>query len=97
VAKRAYSLDDASLAYELIRRSRTDVAEISGNTGYKIRNVEKVKRHLFLNTHLLDRYVGQGFAPDRARFDPDMAIARAWHRLRPETRRRMTWPCCDMR
>jgi hypothetical protein len=74
-------VDRAEGAYEAIRRSSRDVELIARHTGYKASNIRKVKDHLFFNAHLLDRYTAYGHPPIRARFDPDEAIAAAWHRL----------------
>lgn len=71
----------AADAYATIRASRSDVAAIARATGYKAANIEKVKRHLFLDAHWLDRYVHLGVPAVRARFDPDPEIAAAWTRL----------------
>lgn len=76
-----YFSGTADEAYEAIRASNTDVADISKNTGIKIENVQKVKDHLFYEEHLLDRYVEYGIPAQRARFDSDMGIANAWKRL----------------
>jgi hypothetical protein len=72
---------DPELAYDLIRASVTDVARIAANTGFKIRQIEAVKRHLFINVHLLDRYVSLGVPPEKRRFDADRRISDAWVRL----------------
>ena len=40
-----------------------------------------MKRHLFHDEHLLDRYVVQGVPVVRGRFDADLALAKAWLRL----------------
>ena len=76
-----YFSGTADEAYEAIRASNTDVADISKNTGIKIENVQKVKDHLFYEEHLLDSYVEYGIPAQRARFDSDMGIANAWKRL----------------
>jgi hypothetical protein len=68
--------------YEAIRRNTTDVEEIARNTGLKPENIAKVKRHLFEEAHLLDRYVDYGIPAEMKRFDSDIGIAQAWERLR---------------
>ena len=71
--------------YESIRRSRSDVAAIARATGCKERSIRKVKEHLFLHHHMLDRYVAQGFPAVTARFDSDPDVAGAWRRLESGT------------
>jgi hypothetical protein len=73
--------DPLDLAYERIRLSRTDVRAIARATGYKVQNIRKIKQHLFVKRHLLDRYVEQGIPAQHARFDPYLPIAEAWDRL----------------
>ncbi len=72
---------DASAAYDAIRASTSDVADIAKNTGLKASNIQKIKQHLFEDLHLLDRYAKQGIPGEMARFDADEAIAAAWQRL----------------
>jgi len=71
----------ADEAYESIRSSTSDVDDIARNTGLKPENIQKVKDHLFLNEHTLDRYVDLGIPAEKARFDSDIKIAESWHRL----------------
>lgn len=71
--------DAADKAYDAIRASRTDVADIAARTGYKPKNIQKVKDHLFVDEHVLDRYRGDERI---GRFDSDIEIAKAWERLR---------------
>lgn len=75
----------ADAAYDAIRQSSGDVARISGNTGLKSWNVQKVKDHLFYEEHLLDRYTEYGIPAAMRRFDSDLAIATAWRRLEAGT------------
>ena len=75
----------ADEAYDTIRASKTDVVDIARNTGIKPENIEKVKNHLFINEHILDRYVDLGIPADRARFDSDIKIAESWKRLETGT------------
>lgn len=72
------SADDA---YNDIRASHKDVDAIAKNTGIKHDNIQKVKDHIFFNTHLLDRYVQYGIPAEYARFDSDINIAEAWKRM----------------
>ena len=46
--------------YESIRDSKTDVDAIAKNTGYKSKNIQKCKNHLFYDIHRLDRYESLG-------------------------------------
>src|SRR5437870_1038585 len=71
----------AERSYELIRESKSDVAVIARNIGYTNESINKIKAHLFLDRHLLDRYVQQGVPVTFARFDADSEIAEAWQRL----------------
>ena len=75
-------LGAADEAYNAIRASTTDVAEIARSTGLKAENIQKVKDHLFNQQHLLDRYVKQGVPAELRRFHSDIGIAQAWERLR---------------
>ncbi|WP_246401428.1 hemagglutinin repeat-containing protein [Rhizobium hidalgonense] len=75
----------ADEAYEAIRENATDVGDIARNTGLKAENIQKVKDHLFLDEHTLDRYVDLGIPAERARFDSDIKIAESWHRLQVGT------------
>ena len=68
--------------YEEIRRDEDDVEEIARRVGWKPRSIAKVKRHLFIEEHLLDRYVMLGVPATLTRFDADAAIADAWARLK---------------
>lgn len=54
---------------------------IARNTRIKPGNIEKVKKHLFYDEHLLDRYTELGVPAEWRRFDSDLAIANAWKRL----------------
>lgn len=71
----------ADKAYDAIRASTTDIDAIARNTGFKPENIKKIKDHLFLDRHTLDRYVDQGIPATRARFDSDVKIAESWKRL----------------
>jgi hypothetical protein len=78
-------VESADEAYAAIRASTSDVAEIAQSTGFKPRNLQTIKDHLFYREHLLDRYVDYGIPAEMARFDSDAAIAAAWQRLRTGT------------
>ena len=71
----------ADEAYAAIRVSTTDIEAIAQNTGFKLKNIEKIKFHLFYQEHLLDRYVSLGIPAEVRRFDSNMDIANAWKRL----------------
>ena len=66
---------DAALFYEIIRNnpSNSDVMIIAKNSGMLEFQVQRIKQHLFHDTHILDTGVG--------RFAPDIEIADAWTRL----------------
>jgi len=68
--------------YDEIRRDAGDVQAIARRLGWKPRNIDKVKRHLFLDEHLLDRYEPLGVPATTARFDADARIAEVWARLK---------------
>lgn len=57
---------------------RTDVLDIARQTGLKVGNIDKVKRHLFVAKHILNRHP----PPYKARFDAHPEIVAAWDRLR---------------
>jgi hypothetical protein len=75
----------ADEAYNAIRASTTDIAEIAESTGFKPSNIEKIKNHLFNDEHILDRHLDPGEIARVARFDSDSEIAEAWQRLRQGT------------
>lgn len=67
--------------YDAIRASSSDVSTISSNTGIKAANIQKVKDHVFLDEHLLDRYVDYGIPAEMRRFDSSLSQGDAWLRL----------------
>lgn len=67
--------------YESIRKSKTDVDAIARNTGYKSKNIQKCKNHLFYDIYRLDRYESLGEPVEIKRFDANENQARAWERL----------------
>jgi hypothetical protein len=74
--------DSPDVLYEEIRKSESDIEEIAFHTGIKRTNIAKIKAHLFLDLHWLDRYESLGVPSEWARFDSDLSIAAAWSRLR---------------
>ena len=60
--------------YEEIRKRKSDIAAIAKNTGFSVEDVEKVKKHVFIDTHDLGDEIPERFAPDY-----DMAVS--WQRL----------------
>ena len=75
-------MDPADRLYDLIRRDEEDVESIAEHTGWKPSNIEKIKRHLFLQIHQLDSYENLGVPSTMARFDSDQIIALSWQRLK---------------
>lgn len=76
------TLDPADELYESIRRDEADVEEIARRIGWKPLGIARIKHHLFIQEHWLDRYESLGVPAAMARFDSDEVIARAWIRLR---------------
>jgi hypothetical protein len=68
--------------YQKIRKSESDIEEITLHTGLKRSNLAKIKAHLFLEPHWLDSYESLGVPGAWTRFDSDLTIAEAWNRLR---------------
>ena len=60
--------------YGLIRSMTNDVASIARNTGFSKKEVEAIKRFIFIDEHDLG---GQ----EAERFCPDFAMAQSWQRL----------------
>ena len=60
--------------YEAIRKRKSDVEAISGNTGFTPDEVDSIKKHIFIETH--ERDTGEW-----ERFDPDYDMAVSWQRL----------------
>lgn len=48
------------------------------NLGIKARNIQKVKEHVFLDEHLLDRYFDYGIPAEMRRFDRSLSQGEAW-------------------
>jgi hypothetical protein len=70
----------ASEYYEMIRsmKSDDDVISISKNTGIPEYRIQRIKKHVFFNEHVLADGI-------KKRFDPDIEIVDAWNRLRQGT------------
>jgi hypothetical protein len=66
--------EHANRYYEAVRRMKTDTLRIAENTGYKPKNISKVKSHLFMEKHDLGR-------DELDFFDADYHIAQSWQRL----------------
>ena len=64
----------AKLYYEEIRKRNSDVAAIAKNTGFSIEDVDKIKRHIFIDKHDLGME-----EPERFHSNYDMAVS--WQRL----------------
>ncbi len=80
-ADEAARWDQAETAYESIRQSTTDVEAIAQNTGLPERMIRRVKNHVFVEEHWLDRYVEIGEPATMSRFDANPDISDAWRRL----------------
>lgn len=65
--------DDAESYYDTIRKRSDDIAKIAKNTGFSEKDIQKIKEHVFLNSHILRDGTG--------RFDADYDMAIAWQRL----------------
>ena len=76
------SCELAEKIYDSIRESTNDIDTIAKNLGYKRGHIEKIKAHVFTNTHILDMYPGE---EEIKRFDPDLQQAMAWSRLENNT------------
>ena len=78
---------------ESIRNSKTDVDAIAKNTGYKSKNIQKCKTHLFYDIHRLDRYESLGEPIEIKRFDANENQAKALKRLEKgtHTKEDLTW------
>lgn len=67
------ALSHAERYYESVRHMKIDCERISKNTGYKQSNIEKIKRYIFIEKHILDG--------DHKRFDPSYDMAQSWQML----------------
>jgi hypothetical protein len=68
---------EARRAYDAIRRSTDDVAQIAKATGRSEAEIAQIKSHIFVDEHELTAGL--------RRFDPDAKIADAWTRLQAGT------------
>ena len=66
---------------------------IAKNTGYKSKNIQKCKTHLFYDIHTLDRYESLGKPAEIEQFDTNENQTRAWKKLeeRTYTKEDLTW------
>ena len=64
----------AELYYEQIRKRTSDIKAISKNTGFSVKDVTKIKNHVFFNKYNLD-------GAKLKSFDPDFDMAVSWQRL----------------
>lgn len=64
----------AETEYGSIRKRKVDVKRIAKNTGYSEKQIEEIKKYLFVDKHDL----GDG---ETRRFDPSFEIAQSWNRL----------------
>ena len=60
--------------YGLVRSMKTDCKRIAANTGFREKDIRRIKNHIFYEEHNL----GDG---DFGRFDESYEIARSWQRL----------------
>ena len=73
-------IDEADEAYDIIRNRTDDIQLISQNTGFKASNIEKIKNHLFYDTHKKYDAYGDDMI-EWGRLDSDAKIAESWNRL----------------
>jgi len=66
--------EHARVYYEEIRKRTTDIAVIARNTGFRVSDIRKIKRHVFFNEYNLGK-------KKLSRFDPDYDMAVSWQRL----------------
>ena len=64
----------AKTEYGSIRKRKVDVKRIAKNTGYSEKQIEEIKKYLFVDKHDLDD-------GESRRFDPSFEIAQSWNRL----------------
>ena len=67
--------------YDDIRECDSDISKIAENLNYKAENVCRIKDHVFLDVHILDKYKDLGEEPEVKQFDPSLRQALAWKRL----------------
>ena len=66
--------EHAQRYYGLVRSMKTDCQRIAQNTGFRVEDIKRVKRHVFYDVHEL--YDGE-----IRRFDPSYHMAQSWQRL----------------
>lgn len=66
--------EHAKRYYGLVRKMKTDISKIAKTTGYPEKEIEEVKKYIFMDTHNLG-------AEGVKRFDPDYMMAESWRRL----------------
>ena len=71
----------ADQLYDDIRECDTDISKIAKNINYKAENVRRIKDHVFIDVHILDKYKDLGEEPEVKQFDPSLRQALAWKRL----------------
>lgn len=64
----------AETEYGSIRKRKVDVKRIAKNTGYSEKQIEEIKKYLFIDKHDLGDV-------ETRRFDPSFEIAQSWNRL----------------
>lgn len=67
------ALEHAVRYYGLVRSMKTDCKRIALNTGFREKDIQRVKNHVFYEEHELE----DGFR----KFDPDYEMAQSWQRL----------------
>lgn len=60
--------------YESVRKMKTDVKNISNNTGFSESDILQIKNHVFIEEHDLGGDISE-------RFYPNYAMAQSWQRL----------------
>jgi len=66
--------EHAEKYYEEIRKRKSDVSAIAKNTGFSVEDIERIKRHIFINHHDLGK-------KNPVRFDTNYDMAVSWQRL----------------
>ncbi len=68
------AIKHAARYYGLVRSMKTDCKRIALNTGFREKDIHRIKNHVFYEEHDL----GDG---DFGRFDPDYEMSQSWQRL----------------
>ena len=66
--------EEHAFRYGLVRKMKTDCKRIAANTGFREKDIQRVKNHVFYKEHEL--YDGK-----IARFHPSYQMAQSWQRL----------------